>query len=57
MPLINWEINLILTWPEKCVITSKETIDADPDSNPAVVAVNNPTDATFKTTDKKLYVQ
>ena len=57
MPLINWEINLILTWPEKCVITSKATIDADPDSNPAVVAVNNPTNTTFKIADKKLYVQ
>ena len=22
MPLINWEINLILTWPEDCVISS-----------------------------------
>ena len=22
MPLINWEINLILTWSENCVISS-----------------------------------
>ena len=36
MPLINYEINLILTWSEHCVITSKATRDADPDANPAV---------------------
>ena len=40
MPLINCEINLILTWSEKCVLTSKATRDADPDANPAVAAVN-----------------
>ena len=27
MPLINCEINLILTWSEKCVLTSKATRD------------------------------
>ena len=34
MPLINCEINLILTWSENCVITSKATRDADPDAGP-----------------------
>ena len=52
MPLINCEINLILTWSENCVLTSKATRDADP----AVAAINNPTNATFKITDTKLYV-
>ena len=56
MILINCEINLILTWSEKCVITSKATRDADANANPAVTAVSNPTDATFKITDTKLYV-
>ena len=56
IPLINCEINLILTWSENCVITSKATRDADPDADPAVVAVNNPTNATFKIKDTKLYV-
>ena len=41
MPLINCEINLILTWSEICVLTSKATRDADPDANPAVAAVNS----------------
>ena len=58
MPLINCEINLILTWSKKCVLTSKATRDAVPaqGGNPAVTRVNNPTNATFKITDTKLYV-
>ena len=58
MPLINCEINLILTWSENCVLTSKATRDAVPaqGGNPAVAAIDNPTNATFKITDKKLYV-
>ena len=58
MPLINWEINLILTWSKNCVLTNKATRDAVPAQagNPAVTRVNNPTNATFKITDTKLYV-
>ena len=57
-PLINCEINLFLTWFEKCVLTSKATRDAVPaqGGNPAVAAVDNSTNATFKTTDTKLYM-
>ena len=54
--LINCEINLILTWPENCLLTSKSTRDADPDADPALSEVNNPRNATFKITDTKLYV-
>ena len=53
MTLINCKINVILTWSEKCVLTSKATRD---DVNPTIAAVNNPTNATFKITDTKLYV-
>ena len=56
MSLINCEINLILKWSENCLWASKETGDADPDGNPAVAAIDNPTNATFKITDTKLYV-
>ena len=55
MPLINWEINLILRLSENCVLTSKATRDANPDANPGVAAIDNPTNATFKITDAKLY--
>ena len=54
IPLINCEINLILTWSENCVLTSKATRDAVP--APGVTKVNNPINATFKITDTKLYV-
>ena len=47
MPLVNCEINLILTWSENCVLTSKATRDAYPDANPAVAAIDNPTNAKF----------
>ena len=56
MPLINCETSLNLTWSENCVITTKATKDADPDANPPVTAINNPTNATFKINDTKLYV-
>ena len=56
IPLINCEINLILTWSENCVITIKAATDAKPDADSAVAAVNNSTNATFKITDTKLYV-
>ena len=56
IPLINCEVSLTLTWSEHCVITSKETREANPDANPAVAGINNPTNATFKIKDTKFYV-
>ena len=56
MPLINCEINVILTWSENCVLTTKATRDGDPDANPAVTAIDNPINTTFKIADTKLYV-
>ena len=40
----------------KLCIKSKATRDSDPDADPAVSAIDNPTNATCKTTDTKLYV-
>ena len=56
IPLNNCEISLSLAWSENCVITSKATREADPDADPAVVGINNPTNAVFKIADCKLYV-
>ena len=56
MPLINCEINLILTWSENCVLTSKTTRDADPDAEPSVATIDNKTNATFKQIATKFYV-
>ena len=46
---INCEINLILTWSENCVLTSKATRDAVPPQggNLAVTRVNNQTNAIY----------
>ena len=58
MPLINCEINLILTWSEDCVLTNKATRDAVPaqGGNPAVTKVSKTKNVTFQITDTKLYV-
>ena len=56
IPLINSEINLVLTWYDNCVITRKATRNGHPDADPAVAAVNNPTHATFEITGTELYV-
>ena len=53
---MNCEINLILTWSENYVITSKTARDVDPDTDPAVAAVNNLTNATFQIKDTNLYI-
>ena len=54
--LINCEVSLTLTLSKNCVLTSKTTRDDDPDTDPAVDGINNPTNATFKITDCKLHV-
>ena len=54
--VINCEISLALTWSENCVTTSKATRDADPDADPAVAGINNPTNTVFKITNCELYV-
>ena len=50
IPLINCEVELILTWSKNCVLADM-TVDAT--ANPAIVA---PSGAKFKITDTKLYV-
>ena len=48
MPLINCEINRILTWFENCTltdITRQAAVPAQGD-NPAILAINAPTNAT-----------
>ena len=52
IPLINCEVELILTWSKNCVLVDMTTRDAESD-NPAIVAPSSPT---FKITDTKLYV-
>ena len=52
IPLINCEVELILTWSKNCVLADM-TVRAAQGDNPAIVA---PTGLEFQITDTKLYV-
>ena len=52
IPLINFEVELILTWSKNCVLADMTTRDAE-GGNPAIAA---PVVLTFEITDTKLYV-
>ena len=55
IPLINCEVELILTWFKNCVLIDKPTREADCDA-PIVREIDNPENAIFEITDTKLYV-
>ena len=52
IPLINCEVELILTWSKNCVLVNMIKRDAE-GGNPAIIA---PTELEFKITNTKLYV-
>ena len=56
IPLINCEVELILTWFKNCVLIDKSTRDANYNADPHVSEIDNPENATFQITDTKLYV-
>ena len=56
IPLINCEVELILTWFKNCVLIDKLTRDANYGADPIVHKIDNPENATFQITDTKLYV-
>ena len=56
IPLINCEVELILTWFKNCVLIDKLTRKADYDADSDVYEIDNPENATFKITDVKLFV-
>ena len=58
MPLINFEVSLILTWSENCALTDikTQTATAARRDNPARPAINAPAVATSQIKDTKLYV-
>ena len=56
IPLINCEVELILTWFENCVLINKSTREANYDADPNVYEIDNPENALFKITDVKLFV-
>ena len=56
IPLINCEVELILTWFKNCVLIDKSSREANYGANPVVYEIDNPENATFKITDVKLFV-
>ena len=56
IPLINCEVELILTWFKNCVLIDKSTREADYNADPNVYEIDNAEDASFKITDIKLFV-
>ena len=55
IPLINCEVELILTWFKNCVLIDKSTRDANYNA-PIVREIDNPENAIFEITYTKLYV-
>ena len=56
IPLINCEVELILTWFKNCVLIDKSAREANYDADPNIYEIDNPENATFKITDAKLFV-
>ena len=56
IPLINCEVELILTWFKNCVLIDKLTREANYNIDPNVYEIDNPGDVIFQITDTKLYV-
>ena len=56
IPLINCEVELILTWFKNCVLIGKTTREANYAANLYVYEIDNPENAIFEITDTKLYV-
>ena len=56
IPLINCEVELILTWFKNCVLIDKSTREANYDADLNVYEIDNLENATFKITDVKLFV-
>ena len=56
VPLINCEVELILSWFKNCALISKATREANYGADPVFRKIANPKNGIFEITDKKLYV-
>ena len=56
IPLINCEVELILTWFKNCVLIGKSTTEANYAVEPNVYEIDNPENAIFEITHTKFYV-
>ena len=55
IPLINCEIELILSWFNNCVLISKATREADYGADPVFNDINNPENAMFQQTQNCMF--
>ena len=56
IPLINCEVEFILTWYKNCMLISKVTREANYGADPVVHKIDNLENAIFQITDTRLYV-
>ena len=56
IPLINYQVELILTWFKNCLLIDKSTREANYAVDPNIYEIDNPENAIFEITDTKLYV-
>ena len=56
IPLINCEVEVILTWFKNCVLIDKSKREANYGADPNVYEIDNPENATLNITDVKLFV-
>ena len=54
--MINWEIELILTWSENCLLISKATRGGNYTADTILPKIDTPTSATCKITGTKFHV-
>ena len=56
VPLINCEVELILTWFKNCMLISKATREVNYGADPVFRKIANPKNGISEIKDKKLYV-
>ena len=56
IPLINCEVEFILTWYKICMLISKVTREANHGADPVAHKIDNLENAIFQITDTKLHV-
>ena len=57
IPLLNCQVELILTWFKNCIFISKSTRDADYDADPIAYEIDNPENIILQITFQLLVYQ
>ena len=57
IPLTNWEINIFLTWSEKCIVVTRDYADWEPKFEITDTKLYNPVVASSAQNNEKLLQQ